>query len=455
MARTQVVTRIQAAKLSGAIASSGDIDCHNGIMFDGTYFYGVDDGAIRKFSSKIVNGVPVPDALVLQNTSVQAQAGVAHLGGGQAYGGFLYIAAENYTNVTTWDSMRIAKFRADDLTFVATFDISAQNHECSDLCIDPITDTIYVCTYPNGEKVYKYRFSAPGTYLGSIQLTKPLPLTQGISFKNGRLYLAEDTTKRIYWATTNGTVEDYVRLAGINQQGIDLYDNVLYALDDQGTLETIWCAPLTYARQPLNRILIPNGDFSKIPASNVSGTTSDNRWIDGSTGNPVYIPFAADSAFAWCTNNGADASSAKFERRNGVDTMRLSSVNAGKSMEVALYRDDTLADHVRYGIRATPGATYSLPFDLETELIGGDSNDGVFVAIRTFNIVGTNVSTITDLTNAPKIKTTTSKTSYVLNFTMPLTAVYWSPRMTLLSSSGAGTLNMNAWFSNMPYLIAT
>lgn len=448
-ARSVAGVRPLAAKFTGAASSSPDINSHNGITTDPntTNYFGFDTPAIRKYDPNW--------NLVTENNLAASQAGVAHLGDGQYWNGFLYVPGENYTSPVQYDHQRICKYRASDLSLVETSDISAPGgnpanaHECSGLTIDGVAGIIYISSYVQSDKIFKYNL-ADYSYLGYIQLSRNLPLTQGITYRNGVFYIAEDTTKRVWRVDKAGRVNEYFRVqssSGGGQEGLDWTGANMLVLDENsGTSQSIIriCPPV-FTRQSLGGNTVYNGDFSKKPENNNAATTADNRYVDGTTGGTA-VNFAADSYYGWATNNGADASSAQFVTRNGVDCMQILSVTAGKSMEVAPYRDDTNFDHIRYGAPIQPGVTsYTVNYTLETELISGDCNDGVFMAVRQFASDGSNVST----TTSTKIKVTSGVQTYSFTFTPGSAAAYYAPRMSLVGNTGAATLNIKAWFSNV------
>lgn len=445
--RTAAGVRPQAVKLLVAQPSSPDTDGHNGIMTDGTNFYACGDPQIKKFDASW--------SLLATNDSAAADAGVQHLGDGQYYNGFLYIAAENYSSPVSYDHQRIAKYNASDLSLVTTYDISAQGYEISGLAIDPIAGIIYVSSYVQSDRVAKYSLSSPGTYLGDILLSQTITQSQCIAYKNGRLYLGANgmtPTNAIWEVEMNGRVTgNYIKAVKTNQEGLDWSTSIMYALDEQTTTQTVWSVYPVSNRPLLNGNLVPNGNFERYPSFVGSvASTGDNKWIDGTDPGANY----GDSLYRWATNNGTDASSAQYDTttfHSGSASMKISSVSAGKSMEVALYRDDTSADHVRFGISVQPNTSYTLTYYMKTELVSGDSNDGLFMAVRQFDKQGGNVST----TSHTKVKTTTDWTLYTLTFTTAASTAYLSPRMTLVGNTGTATLLMNGWFDDLDLHLTT
>lgn len=140
-------------------SSTTDLDCHQGVCWDGTYYYTVDNNKIVKWNSSWVaqatNSNPIGD------TSI---ADVNHLGDPEYYDGKLYIPLEEYPN-SPYDNQHIVMFNASDLSFDSSFDISAQGHEVSSITYCDKDGLLYVTDYTDGTKIYKYDQS-DGSYEG-------------------------------------------------------------------------------------------------------------------------------------------------------------------------------------------------------------------------------------------------------------------------------------------------
>lgn len=433
--------RPKEVKLLASNPSSPDTDGHNGIMTDGTNFYACGDPQIKKFDANW--------NLLATNSNAASDAGTQHLGDGQYYNGFLYIAAENYSSPVSYDHQRIAKYNASDLSLVTTYDISAQGYEISGLTIDSVAGEIYVSSFVQSDRIAKYSLASPGTYLGDIRLSQTITQTQCITYHSNRFYLGANgmTPANAIWEVErNGFVTGkYARVVKTNQEGLDWSTGVLYALDEQGTNETVWTVYPVPVRQSINGNIIYNSDFSRQPGTNTNATTSDDRWIDGTT-TGSYITFSMDSYYGWATNNAAFASSAQFDTSKGYNAMHLSSVSAGTNMEVAPYSSDTAANRIRYGFQVDPSTSYTLTYSLETTANSGDSNDGAYMFLREYNNLG---STTATTLSGTKVKTTTAKTVYTLTITTNKATRYICPVMTIVGNSGAATLNMEAYFSSL------
>ena len=209
------------------VSTSLNTECHQGIATDGAFFYAIDSGVIKKFDSAW--------NLLTSNTSAASDTGINHLGDGQCYDGKLYIAAENYSNETTYSNMRIAIFNTSDLSFIEYKDISAQGVEVSSLCIDSVSNIIYVSNYVTGNLIYKYSL-IDFSYIGSITLNKALYRTQGISIYGGFLWIARGLPYlELCKITLSGVIVDRSKFVASGElEGIDFTTGILYALNDQG-----------------------------------------------------------------------------------------------------------------------------------------------------------------------------------------------------------------------------
>lgn len=438
-ARTLAANRPAAFRFRGRTAVSPDIDCHQGIATDGTYFYGIDSNAIRKFDSNW--------NLIAQNTNAGGNAGVNHLGDGAVYNGRLYCAAENYTSPTVFSDNRIAVFNTSTLAFIEQHDISAQGVETAGAAIDPAQGLIYVCTYTNGDRINVYDLTT-FDFVRTIMLPVPLPKNQGITYKNQRLYLAEDTNKRIYTLNMQGDILGYTRVSSGTQEGIDFTTNIFYSLEEtpvSGANQIVSTIMPYSARQPLNANLVFNGDFEIAP-SFTAVTTGNKAWIDGTAAGQTF----GDTVYSWATNKPANAnSSASFDstvKYSGSNSMKLSTVATGAWVEVAPYLDDASnASHARYSTPVEPNTSYTCTFRMKTNYTSGDATNGAYMTLRVFDRNGAGLTQA----ESTKVKTTTDWTEYSVTISTPATGVFLAPRKTLYGHQGTGTLIMDAWYDDI------
>lgn len=196
-----------AAAFDWTIAStSPDLNAHQGVCWDGTYYYVTDTNRIKKYNSAWV--------LQVENTNPLGDSGISgvdHCGDLEVHGGLLYIPIETYPN-SPYDNQHIAVFDADDLSFVSSYDISAQGHEVSSIAYNPADSLMYVTdfTAAGDSVVHKYDPANSFSYEGTLTLSQSVPSKQGITFLNSKLYINSDVGDRTYRFALDGTFENIV-----------------------------------------------------------------------------------------------------------------------------------------------------------------------------------------------------------------------------------------------------
>lgn len=172
------------------------VNVHQGVAYDGTYFYAIDTNAIKKYNSSWV--------LQDTNSSPLADTGtpdVNHLGDGCIHGGELFIVYERYPN-SPYDNQHVGVFDPATLDFIRTYDISAQGHEVSSICWDATNGYFVITdfTSPGYTKLHKY--DEDFAYLGFITIPST-PKMQGIEYYDGFFWIATDG-KTLYKLTLDG-----------------------------------------------------------------------------------------------------------------------------------------------------------------------------------------------------------------------------------------------------------
>jgi hypothetical protein len=119
-------------------------------------------------------------------------------------------------------------------------DISAQGHDAAGLAVVPEDDAVYVVSYCDGSKIWKYSLT-DSSFLGTIRLKTTIANLQGIAYKNGYFYLVSDATGGIYVADKNGETRLLltVDFTG-NKEGLDYSQSELRLLADHGVREYIY-----------------------------------------------------------------------------------------------------------------------------------------------------------------------------------------------------------------------
>lgn len=181
----------------GVSAVGPSVNAHQGVAYDGTYFYVIDTNNIRKFNSSWV--------LQATNSTALADTGtpdVNHLGDGCIKDGELFIVYERYPN-NPYANQHVGVFDPADLSFKRTYDISAQGHEVSSITYDPVNGYFVITdfTSPGYTKLHKY--DTDFNYLGFITIPSTSKI-QGITYYDNHLWLSTDS-KTLYKLSLDGT----------------------------------------------------------------------------------------------------------------------------------------------------------------------------------------------------------------------------------------------------------
>ncbi len=210
---------------------SPDVNCHQGYTTDGTNHYTIDTQRIEK---------RLNDAnwtCILTNSAPFAGLkGLDHLGDGKYYHGRLYIVGESWAGYNNFHNQSILVFDSATLARVEVHDISAQGHEVSGLAVVPDAGphgVIYVTSYCDGNRLFLYDLTTFG-FLGTLPLSQPIPLLQGITWHRKRFYVSCDTDG-IYTIERSGKVKlVYLSHVPGSHEGLDYSQKELRWLIDAG-----------------------------------------------------------------------------------------------------------------------------------------------------------------------------------------------------------------------------
>jgi len=214
--------------------ASPDTGCQQGYAWDGTNHYLIDSAQIFKRANDSNWTV------LASNTNVfSGLPGLNHMGDGDYYNGELYIPCEFWLGAcTNVSDQSIVTFDAAKLQPLKVYDVSADNHEMSGLCIVPSDGSngvIYVTAYCDGSQVWRYDL-ATMKLLGTIPLSQTLYCLRGIAWHDGTFYLAEDFAQgSVYSMEYNGKIKLVCTTPVTGSQGgLKYTGNVLRWLIDQG-----------------------------------------------------------------------------------------------------------------------------------------------------------------------------------------------------------------------------
>jgi hypothetical protein len=207
------------------VSTSADLGVHQGVCWDGEHYYVVDTNAIKKYDSSFT--------LVTSNSNpIASVSGTDHCGDPEIINGVLYIPMEQYTNITTWSAQHVARFNASDLSFIGAVDVSAQGHEVSSCCYNPDDGYLYVSSYADGSKLWRYD-PDDLSYVSSLSLSSTIAQIQGVTYWRRRFWINSDSLNATVCVESNGTVRGRVwGITGGNYEGIGHTDDALLLMHD-------------------------------------------------------------------------------------------------------------------------------------------------------------------------------------------------------------------------------
>jgi len=109
--------------------------------------------------------------------------------------------------------MKIARYDAATLNFIDAVDVSAQNHEVSSIAYNPVDGLMYVTSFADGSKLFKYD-PLSLEYSGQLALSTTVQELQGITFWQGAIWLNSDNLNATVRVELDGTVRQAVFTAG-------------------------------------------------------------------------------------------------------------------------------------------------------------------------------------------------------------------------------------------------
>jgi len=215
---------------------TGDLDAHQGLCWGGGYYFVVDTNKITKYNESWVqqsqNTDPIGDTGI---------SGVDHCGDPEYYDGKIYIPIELYPN-DPYNNQHIAVFDASDLSFIESFDISAQAHEACSCCYNHDDGLFYVASYTDGTKLWKYDPANGFSYEGTITLGASVTYIQGVVYWHGAFWITTDTGNRLTYRfdpSGDNCGEVFPNPTTNNFEGITKRYDELLVLVDLGSTEEV------------------------------------------------------------------------------------------------------------------------------------------------------------------------------------------------------------------------
>ena len=175
---------------------------HQGYATDGTNHFTFDNQSIYVWSNDL------HWTSIASNTAVfSGVSGLNHLGDGDYCNGLIYLVAETWYTCGSYTNQSILTFDANTLQRLSVHNVAADAHEMSGLAVVPGDGTngiIYVTSYCDGSRIWEYDLST-FELIGTLPLSRTLPVLQGIAAGNGRFYLSQDSGN-IYSLDYSGNV---------------------------------------------------------------------------------------------------------------------------------------------------------------------------------------------------------------------------------------------------------
>lgn len=253
-------------------ATSGDINCHEGVATDGANNYGFDSFVIRKFD--------LSWGLITSTASVSGTYSNG-LGGGCVHDGVIYIAADN------GGTQYLARYDAATLTRIDDFNIESFANAAADFCwVDGEVHTIPYLTTPGAGSIIRIDPDT-GANLGSITLSLNIIRAQGITFWRGAYWITCFDTDNIYRVEPDGTVTVNMwgdATSGDTLEGLDVTPdgNGLIVLRDSGATEVV----LTFRDHALSLSAgggVVKPDTSRLVADLASSGVLGSAWTVGAS----------------------------------------------------------------------------------------------------------------------------------------------------------------------------
>lgn len=256
---------------------------HQGIAYDGTYYYLIGTNAIYKYDESLTSELasnldPVGDV----NTAT-GETLLNHAGDGCVIGDELFIPVEEYP-AATYDKQYIAVFDTSDLSFKRYMDISSTLREISSICLGP-DNNLYITDFTDGSSIPYYNTS--GVYQGALTLSSTLNSLQGITWFNGYFYVTSDSTKNVIEVqsdgTVNGTALEYFPASGY-MEGITSNGTSIEYMVDNLSASIKYNASLLY-KYGANGFKFNNGSLY------VNNIPADSTWTSSALINASSLTY--------------------------------------------------------------------------------------------------------------------------------------------------------------------
>lgn len=374
--------------------SSTDTDSHQGVCYDGTYYYTTDDNYIRKWDASWTlidsNSDPVGDTGIVESPAIN------HCGDPCVVNGRLYIPVEYYSGPSTYSTPYIAVFDASDLSFIEAHDIDAQGHEAASIAYCDRDGLLYIVDYiSNNSTIYKYALD--GTYIGTLTTSYAINFRQGITWWRGCFWIAsdegEETMRVEYDGTTSfngssGAGGIFGQGTSIAWEGLGHTDSGLLQAVDPGATERVdtW-EPLDVAKCGGGGMHCGNAATSHATSPGLSHQTTFTMGatinLDSKPGGSQVAVGFVDTDTAASNNNrvilgyrNTDVL-AMWDKNNSWQDSTTTGLTLGQSYRIhAVYNGTTNRRiYVNGALGGTDTTVSAIPTGLDTLFIGAEDGD--------------------------------------------------------------------------------
>lgn len=167
-----------------AVSAKGPlVNCHQGVAYDGTYYYTVHTNVVQKRDANW----NIVTTRTLATSGLPSN--VNHFGDACIWGDYLVVTAEQYTN-NPYNSQYLVCLNRSNLTVADRINISAGLHELSSVVYHPGRDRFFVTDFTAAGNSVLHIYTTAGVYEGVFTLSSPTTLKQGISYHDGKFYLS-------------------------------------------------------------------------------------------------------------------------------------------------------------------------------------------------------------------------------------------------------------------------
>lgn len=202
---------------------SPEIASHQGYTTDGMYHYTSGNAALYKHNDDEQWSVAAENRDPFAGLSGHPN----HLGDLDYFDGKLYVPVELNRLSCNFAGQQIAVYDADDLSLVTSVDVSAQGAEISGVAVVPDQNALYVESFCDGSKLWKYNLSTL-VFQGTLSLSRRISRLQGITWDGSKFYASSSADNLVYIIQPEGTVLGPVLTrVGCEAEGVKWYGTTL------------------------------------------------------------------------------------------------------------------------------------------------------------------------------------------------------------------------------------